>query len=163
MKAILVYDSYFGNTEKIALSIAEGMEGQTEVINIRDESTDSDNIQIPDMAIIGSPTRGFRATQEINNFIKSQKVKNIPAAAFDTRVDLEVINSKALRFLVKKGGYAADTINSKLIKKGCEIIMPPEGFIVMGEEGPLKNGELERAYLWGKKITSIFREKYLNR
>lgn len=75
-------------------------------------------------------------------------------AAFDTRIVLETIDSKALRFLVDKGGYAANTIAKTLEKKGGKPTAPPEGFFVTGEQGPLKDGELERATDWVKLIQS---------
>jgi hypothetical protein len=31
-------------------------------------------------------------------------------------------------------------------------VVPPEGFLVSGEQGPLKAGELERAVSWAKQI-----------
>jgi hypothetical protein len=78
----------------------------------------------------------------------------VRVAAFDTRIVLETIDSKALRFLVDKGGYAASTIAKTLEKKGGKLTAPPEGFFVTGEQGPLKDGELERAADWVKLIHS---------
>jgi flavodoxin len=57
-----------------------------------------------------------------------------------------------LRILVNLFGYAAKPIADRLEKKGGERIMPPEGFFVEGTEGPLKEGELERAADWAKQI-----------
>jgi hypothetical protein len=74
----------------------------------------------------------------------------VRVAAFDTRIVLETIDSKALRFLVDKGGYAANTIAKTLEKKGGQLAAPPEGFFVTGEQGPLKDGELEHAADWAK-------------
>jgi hypothetical protein len=65
---------------------------------------------------------------------------------------LETISSKALRFLVDKGGYAASTIAKMLQKKGGKLFFAPEGFFVTGEQGPLKEGELERATEWARKF-----------
>jgi hypothetical protein len=73
-------------------------------------------------------------------------------AAFDTRLSLSDIESSALRFIVKTGGYAAKLIADSLKKIGGDLIIPPEGFLVKGEEGPLKEGELERAADWAKQI-----------
>jgi hypothetical protein len=44
----------------------------------------------------------------------------------------------------------ARPIADKLVEKGGRLIFPPEGFYVSGTEGPLKDGELERAAEWGK-------------
>jgi hypothetical protein len=39
-------------------------------------------------------------------------------------------------------------------KGGGNLLVPPEGFFVMGMEGPLMEGELERAISWAKEIAS---------
>jgi hypothetical protein len=73
-------------------------------------------------------------------------------AAFDTRIELSTIKSGALRLLVDKGGYAARHILKALKKKGGLSIADPEGFLVMDEKGPLKDGEIQRAIDWSKKL-----------
>jgi hypothetical protein len=55
---------------------------------------------------------------------------------------------------VDKGGYAASTIAKTLEKKGGKLAVPAEGFFVTGEQGPLKDGELERAAAWARKVQS---------
>jgi hypothetical protein len=52
-------------------------------------------------------------------------------------------------------GYAAKPISEKLRKKGGELIIAPEGFFVKDVEGPLKEGELERAAAWAREITAV--------
>jgi len=74
------------------------------------------------------------------------------AAAFDTRFALESIDSSTVRFIVKTGGYAASTIAKELKKRGGNLVAAPEGFLVTGEKGPLKEGELERAKEWGRGL-----------
>jgi hypothetical protein len=49
-------------------------------------------------------------------------------------------------------GYAAGRIANNLKKKGSTLIASPEGFFVTGGQGPLKEGELERAAAWAKGI-----------
>jgi len=49
-------------------------------------------------------------------------------------------------------GYAAGRIANNLKKKGGILIASPEGFFVTGGQGPLKEGELERAAAWAKGI-----------
>jgi flavodoxin I len=53
---------------------------------------------------------------------------------------------------VKLFGYAAEPIAAKLQKKGGTLAAPPEGFFVGGTEGPLKEGELERAAQWARRV-----------
>ena len=108
-----------------------------------------------DVLVVGSPTRGFRPTEGIThllNALPKSHLAGVRVAAFDTRIWLQTIDSKALRFIVDKGGYAADTIGKALEKKGGVSAIPPEGFLVTGEQGPLMDGELERAAEWARKL-----------
>jgi flavodoxin len=155
MRAFIIYDSWFGNTEKIAQAIAGGMPENSELINIHGGSYPELDLNEEDILIVGGPTQKFGVTPEVVSFIKSlPKMKN-SCAAFDTRISLDVIESKALRFAVEKGGYAAEKIHKRLRKKKAIPLLPPEGFIVLGEQGPLKDNELERAREWGRKLLEI--------
>jgi hypothetical protein len=51
-------------------------------------------------------------------------------------------------------GYAAPRISSGLQAKGGRLAAAPEGFIVEDKEGPLKQGELERAASWARSLVS---------
>ena len=75
--------------------------------------------------------------------------------AFDTRVSIEDIHSGFLKWLINIFGYAAEPLAKRLTRRGGKLIIPPEGFYVNDTEGPLKEGELERAKEWGKKIRSM--------
>ena len=55
---------------------------------------------------------------------------------------------------VKLFGYAAEPIAARLEKKGGELAVPPEPFYVGGTEGPLLEGELERAEDWARQIAA---------
>ena len=68
--------------------------------------------------------------------------------AFDTRFELEKQNF-ALKLLMKTRAYAAEKIAKLLVSKGGILMAQPEAFIVTGKEGPLDDGELERAEQWG--------------
>ncbi|HAE58206.1 MAG TPA: nitric oxide synthase [Anaerolineae bacterium] len=149
MNALVIYDSVFGNTEKIAHSIAATLD--TSAIPV--SQADAGQLGNLDLLVVGSPTRGFRPTEGISkllNGLPKNHLTGVRVAAFDTRIVLETIDSKALRFLVDKGGYAANTIAKTLEKKGGQLAAPPEGFFVTGEQGPLKDGELEHAADWAK-------------
>lgn len=151
MNTLIIYDSVFGNTEKIAQAIATALDTSAIPVN----QADSNQLRGLDLLVVGSPTRGFRPTERISkllNGLPKNHLAGARVAAFDTRIVLETIDSKALRFLVDKGGYAANTIAKTLEKKGGQPSAPPEGFFVTGEQGPLKDGELERAAGWASKI-----------
>lgn len=155
MKALIVYDSVFGNTEKIAKAIGDSLAGLecAEVVKVTEVKLEQ--LQGTDLLIVGSPTRAFKPTKAIVDFlirIPSGGLKGIDVAAFDTRVNTEDVNSRILNGFVKIFGYAAKPIADKLQKKSGNLIIPPEGFFVKDSEGPLKEGELERAAQWAKQV-----------
>jgi flavodoxin len=150
-KVLVIYDSVFGNTERIARSIAAALE--TQAILVGDVSIEQ--LRGLDLLVVGSPTRGFRPTEGVSKWLNSlpkSHLAGVSVAAFDTRIALETIDSSILRFVVDKGGYAAGTIAKALEKKGGRLAAPPEGFYVTGEQGPLKDGELERSAVWAGRL-----------
>ncbi len=155
MKTLIVYDSFFGNTEQIARTIGNALGSPKDVDILRVSNVKPEQLMRLKLLIVGSPTRAFRPTEKISDFLKKIPVnglKGIKVAAFDTRISTSDIRSSALRFLVKIGGYAAKPIAGYLTKRGGELIIPSEGFFVKDKEGPLKEDELERATDWAKQI-----------
>jgi flavodoxin len=157
MKITIVYDSVFGNTAKVAEAMftAASVNHEAKLISVNDP--EGFVIKEIDFLVVGSPTRGFRPTPAISGFIRSLPRNALSGkfvAAFDTRVKLEDITSKALRFMVKTGGYAGKPILNQLKKKGGKPVGLPEGFFVTGEEGPLYEGEIKRAQAWIKVLIS---------
>ena len=144
MKTIVIYDSVFGNTEKIARSIGKAIEGEVKVI--RKDAVNPSELAAVDLLIIGAPTYGGQPTDPIKNFLKSlpeAAVKDCNVAVFDTRLTTK---------LVKIFGYAANGIARSLEKMGAHLVLPPEGFLVKGKKGPLVDGELDRASIWAKEL-----------
>lgn len=151
MKILIIYDSVFGNTEKVAVAICNALKSANSVELCHINSATNEKLNGIDLLIVGSPTRGFRPTKPITDFLNMltiNSLQNTKVAAFDTRIDLKTIKFFAFRFLVDKAGYAAKSIANILEKAGGKLITSPEGFVVSGEEGPLKIGELERAANW---------------
>ena len=73
-------------------------------------------------------------------------------AAFDTRITPEDIRkNKFLALTVKLFGYAAEKIAKQLMLLGGKEVVSSQGFLVTGIEGPLVEGELERAVDWALK------------
>jgi flavodoxin len=152
---MIVYDSFFGNTEQIAHVIGNIYSSQDNVETIRVTKVKPGELIGLRLLIVGSPTRGFRPTEAITKFLKQisdNRLKGVMVAAFDTRLSLSDIESSAVRTIVRVGGYAANSIANKLRKNGGTLIVPPEGFLVTGEKGPLKVGELQRAEDWAKQL-----------
>jgi len=146
MKALIVYDSVYGNTEKIARAVAEAITPAGEVKVLQTGEANPSELESLDLLIVGSPTHGGRPTPAVQDFLNKvtqQSLKGIKVAAFDTR---------ATSKFAKIFGNAAGRIAGHLTKKGGVLIASPEGFFVTGTKGPLKEGELERAAAWAKRI-----------
>jgi flavodoxin len=155
MKIFVVYDSVFGNTEKIARAIGGAFPAaQTTVARVGDAGAPPAGT---DLMIVGSPTRGFRPTPAIQNYLRAlPSLRGVKVAAFDTRIAVEEVHNMILSFFVSIFGYAAKPIADGLVKKGGELVLPAEGFFVQGSEGPLKEGELERAAKWASALQAKF-------
>jgi flavodoxin I len=144
MKTLVIYDSVYGNTEIIAKAIGDAIAGEVQVQRVG--QVNAGDLGTADLLIIGSPTHGGRPTepvQDLLNEVPGSAFEGINVAAFDTRFSTR---------WVRLFGYAAGRIAGSLGKKGGTLIGSPEGFFVEGTEGPLKEGELERAAGWAKEI-----------
>lgn len=156
MKTLVVYDSFFGNTEKVAQAVGSAMKAggavETRVGDLKPDSLDGVTL-----LIVGSPTRAFRPTKAITAFLRAIPaggLRGVRVASFDTRVSTTDVNSRFLNVMVKAFGYAAEPMASRLVKKGGVLATAPEGFLVKDSEGPLKEGELERAGEWAKRAAT---------
>ncbi len=158
MKAMVAYDSAYGNTEQIAHAIgnALGSQEQVEVVQVGDVRPEQ--LAGLSLLIVGSPTQKFSPTGVTTNLLKcipNDALRGVKVAAFDTRFTVaEIERIKILAFFVRLFGYAAEPIADRLQKKGGELVVPPEPFYVGGTEGPLLEGELARAADWAKQIAS---------
>ncbi len=155
MKALVIYDSVFGNTEKIARAIGEGL-GVGEGGVVRVEQASVEKLVGLDLLVVGSPTRGFSATPAVKQFlngIPAGSLGGMRVAAFDTRISTAPGKVPGfLRLLVRIFGYAAEPIHKVLLRAGGKSAAVPAGFLVEASEGPLSPGELERAAAWGKAL-----------
>jgi len=144
MKVLIVYDSVYGNTEKIAQAIGSVITGDVKVLRAGEVNTSE--LESLDFLIVGAPTQGGRPTPVMQDFLKKvteSAVKGINVAAFDTRISTKWVGIF---------GYAAGRIARNLKGKGGNLVASPEGFFVEGTKGPLKEGELERAAGWAQEI-----------
>jgi len=155
MKTLIVYDSYFGNTEKIAEAVGGALAQQNEVSLVRVSEVKPDQLQGIQLLAVGSPTRAFRPSDGTRAFLRELapgSLNGVSVAAFDTRINPADTNSGFLRFMVRLFGYAAQPIAKDLQKKGGRLVGQPAGFEVKESEGPLKDGELERAASWASSL-----------
>jgi flavodoxin len=161
MKAMVVYDSVFGNTEQVAQTIArtlsESPEMEAAVEAQRATAVDPQTLMGVGVLVVGSPTRAFQPTPDMKNWLKAipnGRLDGVRVAAFDTRINVEEKGPWILKLLVKFFGYAAKPIASRLESKGGRLVVPPEGFHVDESEGPLTEGELERVAAWARRIVA---------
>lgn len=155
MKAIVIYDSFFGNTEKIALAVSSVLGAPEDVVVMRVVEAKLEQLKEIDLLVVGSPTRKFTMSDATKAFLRSIPaggLAGVRVAAFDTRIATEGIKAGFLGWFVNKAGYAAQPIMKLLTDKGGKQAAPPVGFYVQGSEGPLKAGELECAAVWAKQV-----------
>ena len=147
MDTLIVYDSVFGNTAKIAAAMGTALNAK--VLKVSD-ATPSD-IEGISLLIVGSPTRAFRPTPATLTFLRSlPNLKGVRIAAFDTRMRITDETPKVLAGMIKLFGYAAAPIQKGLVKKGGVPATDPTWFYVSDTEGPLSDGETARAEQWAK-------------
>lgn len=157
MKALVVYDSKFGNTERIARAIGDGL-GDAYQVEVRHvgQVTAADVTGL-DALVVGSPTQGFNATEVMRGFLSTipdAGLRGVRVAAFDTRIAIKDVKSGVARLALRvfMHRYAAKPIADALEAKGGALALVAEGFYVSDTEGPLRAGELERATAWGRSI-----------
>jgi len=157
MKALVIYDSFFGNTEKVAKAIGSALGGPKDVMVSRVCETNQDLLKDVKLLLVGSPTRAFSSTPAIKTFVRSLhggSLEGVKVSAFDTRMKIDEKTPGILRFFAGIFGFAAKPILDGLVKKGGNQVVPAEGFFVIGSEGPLADGELDRAAEWAKRISN---------
>jgi flavodoxin len=137
MRVLIVYDSTYGHTERIAQAIGEAIDGEVRHVS----AVSPADLEGFDLLIIGSPTHGGFPTEGIHELVKgAPAVDGVAVAAFDTRTKRTIF------------GYAAPKIARSMEGSGGILVTPPEGFLVEGKKGPLKDGELERAADWATQV-----------
>jgi len=155
MKALVIYDSFFSNTERIAQAIGKGLGTEKEVTIVKVDAAKPELLEELDYLIVGSPTRAFSPTPASKTFIKKlspNQLAGVRVTSFDTRLPINEKTPGILRFLAGIFGYADKPLLDELKKKGGVQVVASEGFMVTDSEGPLAEGELERATEWGKAI-----------
>jgi len=156
MKALVLYESMFGNTETIARAIASGL-GDAFEVTLADVATMPTAAGV-DLLVVGGPTHAFglsrpgtrqdaarqggirpgAATVGLRDYLDvSPMLTGLAAATFDTRIIRPFLP-----------GSAARKAHQRLRRLGCRMLAPPMSFQVMGTAGPLADGETGRAERW---------------
>jgi flavodoxin len=146
MNTLVVYDSQYGNTERIGHAIADTLRAFGQAQAVRVDPAHPVSFQGVDLLILGCPTQGFRPTPAMQSFVGNlspQSLSGLAVACFDTRFS---------GFLWKSS--AAPWMARQLRAMGVEPIVPPESFFVktMKKEGPLLAGEVERTASWARML-----------
>jgi flavodoxin len=142
MVARVIFDSTHGNTKTIAEAIAAGLGGGATAQLISGLTAGGLNA---DVLVVGSPIIGWRPSPGMQAFLAGLadgQLRGTRAAAFDTRVRLFI------------HGDAAGKVSRALERAGAQIVAEPRGFVVTGTEGPLADGEVDKAVAWGRTIAS---------
>jgi flavodoxin len=161
MKTLVIYDSLYGNTEKVAYAIGDGLaeglgaSGSVQVLPVGEAH--AGQLAGWDLLAVGGPTHGSHPSPPMREFldrVPDKALAGVRVAAFDTRTNMNTLTGAMRLFgrFLDRLGYAAPKISTDLATKGGQVILPPEGFIVEDKEGPLRAGELERAASWGRQI-----------
>lgn len=151
MNTLIIYDSIYGNTKLVALTIAEALEefGKTKAMKVDEE--DVPFLEDYDLIVLGSPTQNRKPTENIMEFlddlIKILTPKNF-TACFDTRYNMSKWKSgSALKHIVKK-----------LNKAGSKELLPPESFFINRVDKNLEEYESKRAFKWALSLEEKFEE-----
>jgi Flavodoxin len=161
-RALVVFESMFGNTRMIADAVAEGLASrfETSIVEVGDAPVSlADDVSL---LVVGGPTHAFglsrpgtrqdasrQAEGEIVSRGKGLREwlstlkgrRGIGAASFDTRIDRPRVR-----------GSAARAAERRLRRLGFRVVVPAQSFWVTGTKGPLVPSEVERACRWAERI-----------
>jgi menaquinone-dependent protoporphyrinogen IX oxidase len=153
MKGIVIYDTSYGNTKKIAETIAETLKESGIEADLYDvKHLKKLNAKDYNFLVLGSPTRFGTMSFAIRGFLgkmKTEEWMTKPFAAFDTENPENV---------EKKQGSAAEKIAEKLIEKKMKQLLPALKALVFDMKGPLKEGEIERTKEYAKSLAAKLKE-----
>jgi flavodoxin-like protein len=163
MRTLIVYESWFGNTRRVAEKVATAIapESEVEILAVDDTLPSLADV---DLVVLGAPTHvhGLSSARSRQGAIDQRGdgaepgigardwIDRLPAhggprmAVFDTRAHKPEL-------LV---GSAAHSMARRLQRRGYVLALEPESFFVDGTEGPLEEGELEHAWEWGRTLAN---------
>jgi flavodoxin len=166
MRALVVYESMFGNTRAVAEAVARGLATRT-TVDVYEVGTAPDVVgDDVDLVVAGGPTHAFsmsRANTRRSAVDQSETpvvstgrglrewieaagptLRGRAVATFDTKIDKAYLP-----------GSAARAAHKRLRRLGCRPVAPAENFTVLGTTGPLGDGEVARAARWGEHLTTL--------
>lgn len=144
MKSLIIYESEYGNTEKIARAIADALGQYGDARTASVDSLDRVDSQGLNVLVVGAPTQRHGLPAAVRDLLErtpQDELRGVGALAFDTRY-------RRARWIT---GSAAKEIAKQLRRMGCKLLSEPESFFVEGAEGPLESGEEDRARAWAAR------------
>jgi hypothetical protein len=177
MRAVIVYESMYGNTHHIANAIGDGLASSAEVVVVPVEEANRDLLGSADLLVVGGPTHVHglsrastrkaaveAATKDesldldpdaegpgIREWLEALDRVEINAAAFDTRMH----GPAALT------GRASKGIARKLDHHGATVVTDPMSFLVT-KENHLEPDEEAHARSWGAELGRTISETPVN-
>ena len=147
INALVAYHSEFGNTQQVAEAIAGVLQGAGAARSLSAEQLTAADLQNVDLVVMGTPTHKMNlpeAVRPVFDQLPRRVLRGVPVAAFDTSYEMSAFLA---RFT------AAKRVDRELRKLGGKRLVPPETFHVHHHhEGPLCEGEIERAKTWAGSI-----------
>jgi menaquinone-dependent protoporphyrinogen IX oxidase len=159
MKGIVVYDTSYGNTKTIAETIAETLKESGIEVDLFDVK-DAKKLSAKDynFLVLGSPTRFGTMSFAIRSFlskVKSEEWMNKPFTAFDTENPENIERAR----IENKEWSAGEKISEKLRDKKMNQLLPVLKAVVLGQKGPLKEGEINRTKNYARELAIKLKEE----
>jgi flavodoxin len=148
MKGVVAFDSVFGNTRQVAEAIKDELEKAGHDVVLLNLRESGDVPAEGDFILVGSPTRMGTMTRKSKRLVKKLDVRvwgSKPLAVFDTHAVISEDpeeRAKSIRW-VEPG--AAGKLAKLASGRGLQVSGPPLRCSVTGSEGPLAEGQLEKA------------------
>jgi menaquinone-dependent protoporphyrinogen IX oxidase len=145
MRSLVIFHSRYGNTERIAHAVAEGLSERGEVRAVALREIRRADLESAQLVVLGMPTQFGGMPLSMRGFLRRSPKEAWfarPVTVFDTRFHQDL----------DKTGSAAVMLDERLRQMGALVVAPPESFFVTGMKGPLAEGEVERAMVWGRRL-----------
>jgi hypothetical protein len=163
MKSLVAYESWFGNTRRIAEVVAGVLSttGEVQVVSVDDPMP---SILHLDLIVLGAPTHVHGLSNKPSREGAIQQRGGIGEVGIGARGWLEqlplcggprvaVFDTRAHKPELFVGS-AAHKMAKRLQRRGYKLAIEPQSFFIEGTPGPLEKGELEHAVEWGKALAN---------
>jgi hypothetical protein len=171
MRALVVYESMYGNTRAIAVNIAAGLGARHEVTVVPVTQATPELVAAADLVVAGGPTHMHRMSTAASRRMAAEAadkegsglVMDPDAASAGMRGWLSGIGARhgiAVAFDTRLHGIplltgrASRGISAQLESHGYRLLTDPESFLV-SKQGTLLEGEAERAIAWGALLREV--------